>query len=566
MRNLTRHLVCLAVLALFPGLAVRLAAQGASPTPDLPRFTLREIVAGRNDTLTTIPGRWVEAAARATPESLAVRTYRVAATRSGVTPLEGGALASERSRHVMGLYRRAELTGAIQRTLAAIRAALTSDAVRARFDRLFRPRGVWIVDLHDAALAWAQQRVPGTEWEAARRALVAVRWIPNRDTLSAEEVIPRALYGLTVLRANDSAAFDDLRLRLLSSDSTSASAVMLLLTGYAESQEWYVDALRFFLAEPWIPGNEQGRSLADLVRSYWARGRSASAGGEVALPEIRARLFGHPQAVPRYGVPPRLFDRLIRADNPSAQAWLERHGQPGLLQSLRRLPLGDTSLTLLETGSGSFRLTTVPRQARESLNGFLEPGDAIAIDPGYSPILALGTLVHEWQHLVFRQRQLENFSSTLSRVDQPIVELPGVEPYLAEGFAEWSAELVMAPLAERWPILFLGELQKRAGLASGGADDQHAMGYALVRALAAAVPGHVATTDLLLRHAEDPASLVRHRATARAWSRYADKQDRVLALPAHRFLTPEVTFTIEDGYPDVVASRIHVPGNRRRPR
>ena len=55
-------------------------AQGASGSPDLPHFTLREIVAGRNDTLTRIPGRWAHAALAALPESRATLTYREAAT------------------------------------------------------------------------------------------------------------------------------------------------------------------------------------------------------------------------------------------------------------------------------------------------------------------------------------------------------------------------------------------------------------------------------------------------------------------------------------------------------
>ena len=55
------------------------------------------------------------------PESLAMLAYTGAASRSGVMPLEGSTLASQRSQHVMGLYRRAELVGAARRTLESIR-------------------------------------------------------------------------------------------------------------------------------------------------------------------------------------------------------------------------------------------------------------------------------------------------------------------------------------------------------------------------------------------------------------------------------------------------------------
>jgi hypothetical protein len=340
-------------------------------------------------------------------------------------------------------------------------------------------------------------------------------------------------------------------------DSVSAAAVSLLLAGYAEGQNWVVKALGFFLTQPWVPDGGRGRSLADYVRDDWRRVGNSTA--DRGPPEIRARLFGYPQAVPHYGVPPALFPRLVRANNGSARTWLELHGEASLLRTLRKLPPGDTSLVLLQTGSESIRLTTVPRQSQESLNGFLEPGDAIAIDPGYSPLLALGTVVHEWQHLLFRRRQLEDFTRKLPGREAAVVELPGIEPYLAEGFAEWSTERILAPLVARWPLLALGELEKRAGLAQENSEEQHAMGYALVRALAAELPGPAATTKLLLRNATDPLNLGTEPALRRAWRAYSGKPDRMFRVPASRILVPEVTFTIEDGFPDVIATRILIP-------
>ncbi|HEY8197979.1 MAG TPA: hypothetical protein VIG04_13435 [Gemmatimonadales bacterium] len=530
--------------------------EGAPGSSELPRFTLREIVAGRNDTLTRIPGRWVHASLAAAPDFQATAAYHEAATRSGIIPLVGKALASERSYHVMGLYRRRELTAAVQQTLAAIRATLPADSTRVLFDHLFRPRGVWVVDLHDAALAWARGRAPGVGWDMASRSLAATHWLDTGDSL-AEEAVPRALYGLTVLAATDSAAFRTVRSALWRADSVSAGAVLLLLAGYAESQNWVVDALRFFLTQPWIPDEGRPRSLADYVREDWRHVGSSTAARP--LPEIRPHLFGYPQAVPHYGVPPALFQRLVRADNQGARNWLERYGQASLLRALRRLPPGDTSLVLLQVGSEAIRLTTVPRQSRESLNGFLEPGDAIAIDPGYSPLLALGAVVHEWQHLIFREQQLEEYTRRLPAGTAGVVELPGIEPYLAEGFAEWSTERILRPLVARWPLMGLGEREKRAGLVQESADDQHSIGYALVRALAAELPDPVAITKLLLRHAAQPSTLATGPQLRRAWRAYAGKPDRVFPVPASKILVPEVTFTIEDGVPDVIASRILIP-------
>jgi hypothetical protein len=560
-----RYLSCLAGLAIALLSIVNLAAQAPSSRNDshessLPRFTLREIIAGHNDSLARIPGRWVNAALAAVPDSLAMNAYRTGAARSRLLPLEGSILASLRSQYVMGLYRRSELTDAVRATLEAIRSTLPSDTVRARFDAVFRPRGEWIVDLHDAALAWARARHPQITWESPRRALTAIHRLPGGDSGSSSEAVPWALYSLTVLAANDSAAFHAVRSDLWKTDSTSGNAVVLLLQGYAESQRWYVDALEFFLTQPWAPYVGRHLSVVDHVRNYWRRPRTDGAGLLPQAPQIRAHLFGHPQAVPHYGVPSRLFQRLISADNAGARAWLDRHGESALLRALRRLPAGDTTLVLLQTGGESLRLTTVSRQSTESLNGFLEPRDAIAIDPGYSPLLALGAVVHEWQHLHFRRQQLDAFVSRLPPGVDSIIELPWLDPYLAEGFAEWSTEQILAPLAERWPLLYLAELQKRAALAAGP-KDQHALGYALVRTLGAVLRDRAGTVDLLLRHAAQPSRILSHPSVRQAWRRYGTAGDPELATPAQRILIPEVTFTVEDGHPDVIASRILIPAH-----
>lgn len=552
----------LAAVALASGLTQALPAQASSgnhaESSSLPRFTLREIIAGRNDSIYRIRGPWVRAATNTPPESLAIRAYVAAAPRSGIVPLEGRSLAAQRSQHVMGLYRRAELLGAARRTLESIRAAIPSESTRARFDRIFRGQGSWIIDLHGAALAWAQSRGTAIEWESARRALVQAGWLPADVSADESESIPRALYGLRVLAANDSLRFAEAQADLRRADPSSAAAVALLLTGYAESERWYAEAMAFFLTEPWIDDGGGGRSIGDLVRTEWHNLMPSSS--PVPLPEIQTQLFGYPQAVPHYGVPELLFRRLVRPDNEAADSWLQQNGPGELLRSLRWLPAGDSSLTLLQLGAEAVRLSTVPRQAQESLNGFLEPRDAIAIDPGYSPLLALGAVVHEWQHLVFRRLQLESYTTTSSLGrESRMVRLPGVQPFAAEGFAEWSAERILAPLTARWPLLGLGELEKRAGLAQQNPDDQHPLGYALVRALATALKDPSLTTRMLLKYAEDPSRIDEEPALRAAWRAYRGAGDLVLPAVSRRVLLPEVTFTIEDGYPDVVTTRILIP-------
>ena len=527
---------------------------------NLPRFTLRQIIVGRNDRTVRLPGPWLRAAAVTFPDSLLLRAYRTAARQSGLEPLDSAMLAEERSQHVMGLYRREELLEACHRTLESIRRDIPSDTTRARFDRLFRPRGEWIADLHDAALAWAHQRAPGVTWKTVRPALAATHRIPANANGMDDEATLRALYSLAILAGTDSAGFAGARAALVRADSASAAAVVLLLQGYAEGRRWYTEALDFFLRQPWISGGGSPQSLEALIRNAW--GPALGPDFEPELPAVEARWFGYPQAVPRYGVPPALFALVLRPDNPAGMEWLRHQGQAGLLRSLRWLPPGDTALTLLRSGSETLRLTTVSRQSRESLNGFLEPQDVIAIDPGYSPILAVAAVIHEWQHLIFRRRQLETFATAGTGRAPAYIQIPGVQPHLAEGFAEWSAERILAPVAARWPLFTLGELEKLADLAARDGDDQHTVGYALVRALAAALADPNATTAMLLRNIQDPSRIMSEPGPRRAWRKYRRSPDRTLSAPVYPLLVPEVTFTIEDGHPDVIATRILAPADR----
>jgi len=371
-----------------------------------------------------------------------------------------------------------------------------------------------------------------------------------------DEALPRALYGIAALGETDSTAYATVRQALWQADSSSASKVFALLQGYTQAKEWYVAALSFFLNEPWLP-DRGGTSVRDLVGQEWRA--IVEPGSSLGVPAIQPRWFGYPQAVPNYGVPERLLAHLVQLDNPEATNWMEQHGQSGLLRSIQRLPLGDSTLLLLQTRSETLRLTTVSRHARESLNGFLEPTDAIAIDPGYSPLLALGAVVHEWQHLLFRREQLDRLAAALGKQRPSVIALPAIEPHIAEGFAEWSAERILEPVVRRWPLFALGELEKRAALSQTSPNEEHTLGYALVRTLAAALPDAPSTTRLLLHHADAPEALMTEPVLRKAWKRYKSAPDVTFTQAGLTTLLPEVTFTIEDGQPDVVSTRILLP-------
>jgi len=535
--------------------------------PATPAFTLRQIVAGRRDGELVVPGSWLGAArAGGHVPAVAVDAYAAAARAAGLTPLLGDSLARLGQTFAMGAYRRAELLDASRRTLEAIGAGLGDPRARARFDMLFRRRGAWIVDLHDAALVAARQRRPQTSWEAAAPALRAVGWLRANGADTADvDAVPLALYRLAALAERDTQGWRALRAELQRADPGAGAAAVALVEGYEVGRVWYVEALRFFAEMPWVPADTprgRARSLGDLVREFW---------GDSALraPALGTRFFGYPQAAPRAGVSAALFERLVVPENHTARLWLERHGRAGLLAVLRRLDADPPLQALADAGGETYRLTSVRRQASESVNGFLEPADVVLVDPSYVPLLALGTVVHEWQHLVFERRRHAASAPAAGPAGEVVTLAPG-DPLLDEGAAEWGAEVVLAPAARRWPLVGLGELMKRARMArqaqdagaageTGEADGGHLTGYLLVRALADAVPERERVLRLLVEADDAGEVLLREPALGRAWARHRGTADRVVRDPSRRFVIPETRFTVEDGQPDLVGTRLRFP-------
>ncbi len=539
------------------------AARAPAQDAPLPRFRLREIVAGRGTNVLRIPGPWYRASQS---DRNAVARYARLSARAGLTPLSGTALPADGPLRVLGLAHRAEVVAAARRTLISIRASC-DDSTRIRLDRIFRVRGAWIVDLHDAALARARVRAPSLRWNDARAALTASGWLAPgaRDTSDTSAAIPRALYRILVLAASDSAGFAGARAGLWRADSVSAIATLALLDAYGQSASWYAEAIDFLLTAAYLPGPGP-RSLAGRVAALWRHDQEAgdSTANGALLPAIRLQLFGYPQAVPRYGVPPALFAQLVRAEDAEGRAWLLRAGPGGLLRMLHQLPELEAGPFVLETGRETFRLTSVARQARESLNGFLEPADAIALDPGSLPLLAVASVLHEWQHLIFERRRLTLVASAADST-APFVSIPVTDPYLAEGLAEWRTAQVLAPLLDRWPLLGVGEAEKRVRLARGNPDDQHVLGYAMIRALASALGDDRRVVPALLQAPSRPDSIAQRPELVTAWRAERNTPDRLIAAPSRRFLVPQVIFSVEDGVPEVFEHRVLSPGDAGPP-
>ncbi|HEU4700250.1 MAG TPA: hypothetical protein VFS40_13785 [Gemmatimonadales bacterium] len=531
--------------------------------PTLPRFTLRQIVAGRRDSASVIPGAWLAAADAAGHTPAEARAdYARAARAAGLAPIPDAALAREGLPYLMGGTRRAELAAAVRRTYEAVAAQLPEPRARAQFDRLFRPRGAWLVDLHDAALLAARRRVPDASWARAARPLVATGWLP-RAAAADSGAIALSLYRLTAFASQDTAGYRRLESELVRADAAGAATVVALLAGYVEATAWYTEALGFFLDAPWLADSAaRGRSLGDLMREFWGD-------DTLRAPRLRTAFFGYPQGLPQFGTPDALADRLVVPENDAARRWLARHGHPGLLRVLQRLgPAGDDTVgapvTTVEIAGEPLRLTSVRRQARESTNGFLGAEDAVTLDPSYVPLLALGTLVHEWQHLVFERRRAALTGAAAAAVETDGgLTLQSADPVVAEGFAEWSSETVLAPVSARFPLVALGERLKRARMALVEPDDAHLLGYRLVCTLAdprasGALP-RARLLDLLLDASTDARRVSAVPELAARWRAWAAAPARRVSAPSRRVLIPETRFTVEDDYPDPLALRIRFP-------
>lgn len=513
--------------------------------PSAPRFTVRQIDIRSGAEAGIVPARWAGPAL--TPARLAGidSAYRRSAALSGWRLLQGSALLREREARALGLADRAATLELLHRTLQDIATGIADPAVRQQFDALFRPGGRWVADLHEAAQWFAFSRQSGWRLPAAAPALQAIGYLPADS--ADETALLSAAYRLRLLGSTDSAALQQLLRTVDTLPLASRRALVALLDGYRDAEQWQVRALRFLLEAPWLPASLPARSVAQLVR-----------GGPLpaadSTPLVEPRLFGAPQAVARAGTPDTIVRMLAHPDNPSAAAWYGVHGPAGLLRVLHLLPPVADGNTTLAAPAGDVRFTTVRAEAGVAGAGFLEPVDAVVIEPAIPPLLAVGTAVHEWVHILHERAWQKSRGWTVEGNGTARLRL--TSPVLSEAVAEWQAEAVLAPLASRYPLVTVLELEKRAAMAHGGVEDPHLVGYLLARELERRA-GSATAIRLLVQNADDPAALARDPA-ARLPSSGGGAALR-LGLPMERALIPEIRFSIEDMVPDVLAVRIHPP-------
>ncbi|MGH7657820.1 MAG: hypothetical protein ACREL6_06255 [Gemmatimonadales bacterium] len=509
----------------------------------LPRFTQRQLRIGSAENEITLPGPWLAAAMESGPDEI-YRVYAAIARSSGMEPLSRASLPRTGLLRAMGVYQRAEMKAAVSRVLAGIREGIRDDTTRARFDLIFRPDGRWQVDVHDVALARVQRKFPGISWGTAEPALRAAGHLPD-DSAAGVASVPLALYRLWAGQRCDSM---DVWPRDAGGSANAAStrAVDVLLDGYDDAAAWYIQAMEFFLNEPWLPEGSDGRSLAGLVARHWPR--------PVTSPMLAVHAWGYPEGSARIGADTGLVAQLVRPENEDARRWLDRHGPAELLATLHRLPLDYGPATIMERSGGPVRLSSVGEYAAEAFNGFLEPLDRIDLDPSYVPLLAVATVLHEWHHILAEQarRQLPPDERSVRDLGFEVAFIPP-DPYLAEGLAEWKAERILAPVADRWPLFSFGEAEKRASL---NRDDPHVLGYLMVRALSDALEDDGTLDSLVVAHGADAAAIASLPALRNAWAEYRDQPDQTVPYRGGVTVVPETEFRVEDGQPMVVGSRV----------
>ncbi len=538
-----------------PWMAARLA-DSVEFYATLPRFTQRQLIVryGAGDSVQRLPGAWLRAATERghTPESVLER-YHSLARASGLAPLGRRDLGTHAVLRAMGLYQRRSMVAAHRTVLEAIERRLATDSARVRFAFLFHPGGHWQVDIHDLALASARRQLPGLEWDSAVGALTVAGLLPASAGRSMGDAVPLALYRLFVLSHSDASRYEAAAQLMRHGDPASFRAVQALLAGYESAGPWYEAVVRFLMTEPWGAGSP---SLADRVRIAWHA-------VDAPLPDIRSHLFGYAEGAPVVGAFAELADRLIVLANPSADRWLERHGNEGLRRVVQQIGRADSAAATVELGAVSYQLSSIGRESARTHGGFLEARDAVLIDPSTMPLFAIGTVLHEWHHIVHGHTRWGPHGAARALLGgDRVLTLYQPDVYLAEGLAEYSAGQLLRELESAHPLLAFGEAEKLAEMATVRPLDPHLVGYLMMATLADALPDFDGVRQLVLRWDVDAFALIRDPAIASHLPDAPDLRDVAIGPRRAPVLIPEVSFTVDDGQARADETRYIVPPGR----
>jgi hypothetical protein len=248
--------------------------------------------------------------------------------------------------------------------------------------------------------------------------------------------------------------------------------------------------------------------------------------------------------------------QLLKPRNASAVEWLAGNGMQEAFDAWLPIRWGELPLTIIAGG----RAETVvsPRaQAEARPAAFFGPRDAIRVEAGVMPIVAVAAFLHEWHHLIATQRRLSGPHPAGLLDAGAQLQLLEADPWLGEGFAEWATDETLRPAGASAALLRFTQAEKRLGIGAQDADDPHLLGYRLV--LAASGHGTRAESrDRLVRTLHDPLLLARELRLNTPGRTPA----RTLNRPANAAVIPEVTFTWDDGLAFGISRRLFIPTTR----
>ncbi|MEO8478332.1 MAG: hypothetical protein ABI542_01770 [Gemmatimonadota bacterium] len=513
--------------------ARRLAA-GFDEWPVGPRLRFRELVVGSDATSSQFPDAW---RARLLPRETLLAEHARLANAVGV-PAAG----------VVGITQRAQALVVGERPEGRRLAAkvldqiATGPAADAEFRRIFGRPGAWRIDMHQVAWELAAARIGAGHLlpERLAAALQAAGALPSGDIDSLQ--VRRTLWELA--RGRYFLSGGGSRPGLSEADGRLLGA-RAIVGAYVDARRWWLEAVTWLLDRPWVETTDGYRSPRAMVAAFWDT-------DSLPMPSVVPTSYGGMQAVPVVGLG-ALASQLIEPANAVAAEWLVTQG--GLAEAFdtwRRIEtMGVPSLPIV-VGATSMMLREPGEVVRSRLGGFIGPTDQILIDPTILPLFAVGTVVHEWQHLRFSAARLADPAARAWRSHPWGVHLLDGDPWLVEGAAEWATEQVFAPAESRMPIFAFIEAEKRLALGAERPDDTHVLGYLLVRALAHRVDDPRQARALLVRHLAEPLVLAEAIGLGGPVSVEIVRPNTLMILP-------ELTFIPDAGVSRDVARRLLVP-------
>lgn len=508
--------------------------EGTERWPVRPRVVVRQLVVGRDDSMAVFSDAW---RSRTLPLPALLAEHAALAAEVGFPPGGIAEISGRAQQIVLGL-------DPVGRSVARrqLEAIAQSPAADREFTTIFRgPFGGWRIDLHDVAWQQARGRVApavlSPDSLAPLLERLGVLAAGNRDQAD----LIRAVWQLWG-KGRSGLALD----ALLDADTAGgARGLRALLGGYDEAGQWWLRAVEWLLHHRWVAVGSTWRSPVDLVAAFWER-------DSLPVPEIQPRFFGMMQAVPVIGSA-RLGAAMLRSANLIGEEMLaESTGRREALAVWRNFDFPEPAPLRVTVGPQSMLLTSPAVLTRSRLGGFLAAEPAIRIEPGIMPIFAVGTVVHEWQHVLFEAARMEGPRAPAFREAEWGVWLVEADPWLGEGAAEWATEQVFAPARASTPLFTLVEVEKRLAIGTGQPDDTHVLGYLLVRAAMNRTESPAALRRLLVRELHDPVAF------AAAIGLAGPATERI-PRPPTLVIIPEVTFTLDGGVADGAIRRLIVP-------